>query len=192
MLGGRATAAVDSMAHKAIGLPLPAVYIPQRTLPPSIKDRWAFELIRARDAQKPIPFARNGDNVLAADIRSQNAMSLLIVPAVLFTGTGVPGVAESPVVLVNGRFTDPHPREWKQAAYTAGALLAAIGPDESPCWIPPNFLPGDPSEVPAAERQAIIARALGSLWIFHSAIAGLHLVMPDPPDRRRWRGRERK
>lgn len=168
------------------------MYLPERTLPPGLKDRWGFELIRTRDTQKPIPFARRGDNTLVADIRGQDTMSLLIVPAALFTGTGMPGAVESPLVLVAGRFTDPHPREWERAAYASGALLAVIGPNDLPVLDSSQFPAGDAFEVPPAERQAIISRALSGLWIFHSAIAGLHLVMPDPPVRRRWRGTVRR
>ena len=59
-------------------------------------------------------------------------MDLLILPAAPFTGTGEPAVIPEPQLLASGRFADPHPPEWKEAAYAAQSLLAVIGPDDLP------------------------------------------------------------
>ena len=97
-------------------------------------------------------------------------MDLLILPAAPFTGTGEPAVIPEPQLLASGRFADPHPPEWKEAAYAAQSLLAVIGPDDLPA-IDPEKLRED------------VRAALGSLWIFNAAVAALYLVMPDVASR---------
>src|SRR5450755_199610 len=120
---------------------------------------------QARD--KAIPYATRDGLTLAADIRRRDAMDLLIVPAAAFTGTGEPAGIDDPQLLAVGRFLEPHPPAWKEAAYAAESLLAVIGPDDIPAL--------DPARARENPRQA-----LAGLWLFKAAIAAVHLVMPGP------------
>ena len=153
------------LPYEELGMPAPAVYVPQRSLPADTRGMWGFEPIMTRDATGAIPYARRGDLTLAADIRSTDGMDLLIMPAAGFTGTGEPVTVDSPQLLAAGRFAGPHPSEWKQAAYAAQSLLAVIGPSDVPAL--------DPGKLQEGPRQA-----LGDLWIFNAAIAAVFLVMP--------------
>lgn len=45
------------LAHEGLGMPIPAVYLPQRSLPADTRGMWGFEPIVTRDAAKPIPYA---------------------------------------------------------------------------------------------------------------------------------------
>jgi len=116
-------------------MPVPAVYLPQRGLPPDIRGMWGFEPIATRHGDKAIPYASRDGLTLAADIRKRDAMDLLIVPAAAFTGTGEPARIDNPQLLAAGRFPEPHPPAWKEVAYAAQSLLAVIGPDDLRRWI---------------------------------------------------------
>lgn len=151
-------------------MPIPAVYLPQRGLPPDTRSMWGFEPVVTRDSDKPIPYVNRDGLTLVADIRSPDGMDLLAVPEAVFTGTGKPAYVAEPQLLAVGHFTDAHPPEWKEAAYTAQALLVAIGPDDAPV-----LRQAYPGESPV--------RAIRRLWIFNAAIAAVHLVAPG----RRWR-----
>jgi hypothetical protein len=157
------------LPHEGLGMAAFAVYLPQRSLPADIRGMWGFEPILTRDAGKRSRM-RNAGSVLAADIGSRDGMDLLILPAAPFTGTGEPAVIPEPQLLASGRFADPHPPEWKEAAYAAQSLLAVIGPDDLPAIDPEKLREG-------------VRAALGSLWIFNAAVAALYLVMPDVASR---------
>lgn len=158
------------LAHEGLGMPIPVVYLPQRTLPADTRSMWGFEPIGTRDPLKPIPFAHRNGSALVADIRGRGSMDLLIVPAGVFTGTGEPGTVEEPELLASGHFADAHPRRWKQAVYAAQSLLAVIGPDELPALNSAKLRDLDPA------KPRDLGRGLSTLWIFNAAIAGLHLV----------------
>jgi hypothetical protein len=146
---------------------VPAVYLPQRSLPPDVRGMWGFEPIATRHGDKAIPYATRDRLTLAADIRGRDAMDLLIMPAAAFTRTGEPASIDDPQLLAVGRFPEPHPPAWKEAAYAAESLLAVIGPDDLPAL--------DPARTRENPRQA-----LAGLWLFKAAIAAVHLVMPGP------------
>lgn len=160
------------LAHEGLGMPIPAVYLPQRSLPADTRGKWGFEPIVTRKAAKPIPYAHCGDLALVADIRGRDDMDLLIVPAAVFTGTGEPSRVDDPQLLASGRFAEPHPRKWKKAAYAAQSLLAVIGPDDFPALNPEKLHGLDPTDI----RD--LGQGVSTLWIFNSAIAALHLVKP--------------
>ena len=160
------------LAHEGLGMPIPAVYLPQRSLPTDTRGMWGFEPIATRDAAKDIPFAHRDGFTLVADIRNRDGMDLLIVPAAVFTGTGEPAHVDEPQLLASGRFADPHPRKWKQAAYAAQSLFAVIGPDDFPALNPTKLRGLDPT------KPRDLGRGLSTLWIFNAAIAVLHLVRP--------------
>ncbi len=149
-------------------MPVPAVYLPQRGLPPDIRGMWGFEPIATRHGDKAIPYASRDGLTLAADIRKRDAMDLLIVPAAAFTGTGEPARIDNPQLLAAGRFPEPHPPAWKEVAYAAQSLLAVIGPDDLPALDP-------------ARTRQNPTQAHAGLWLFKAAIAAVHLVMPGPP-----------
>jgi hypothetical protein len=132
---------------------------------------WGFEPIGTRVADKPIPYARRGDFVLAADVRIPDGMNVLILPAAAFIGTaGNSRLAMDRLqVLASGRFTDPHPPEWVEAIRAAGGLLAVIGPDDVPV-------------LDAAKAREDPMRAASDLWVFKAAIAVLHLASPNPAE----------
>ena len=152
------------LPHEDLGMPAPAVYLPQRSLPADMRGLWGVEPILTRDAGKQIPHARNAGSVLAADIRSRDGMDLLILPAAPFTGTGEPAAIPEPQLLASGRFADPHPRNGRMPPAPLSRCCPSSGD-----------LPAiDPEKV----REGVSA-ALGSLWIFNAAVAALYLVMPD-------------
>jgi hypothetical protein len=153
------------LPHEDLGMPAPAVYLPQRTVPADTRGMWGFEPLVTRDAGKPIPYAHRGELALAADIRAPGGMEMLIVPSGVFTGTGVTVQVDDPQVFATGHFTDPHPLAWREAAYAAGSLLAVIGPQDVP-----GLDPAQLQEGPAA--------ALDELWLFKAAIAVVYLVTP--------------
>ena len=111
---------------------------------------WGFEPILNRAAAGMIPRARRGSLTLAADIRSTDGMDLLVMPTAGLNGTGEPVAIDSPQLLAAGRFTDPHPPEWKQTAYAAQSLLAVIGPSDAPVWT----LEG-PEKPPASAQRLV-------------------------------------
>ena len=161
------------LAHEGLGMPIPAVYLPQRSLPEDTRGMWGFEPIVTRGATKPIPYAQRDSLALVADIRSRDGMDLLIVPAVVFTGTGEPARVDEPQLLASGLFADPHPRKWKRDAYAARSLLAVIGPDDFPALDPAKLRGLDPA------KPRDLGRGLSTLWVFNGAIAALRLVSPD-------------
>jgi hypothetical protein len=150
--------------HEGLGMPAPAVYLPQRILPPDTRGMWGFEPISTRPGSKGLPYARRGDLVLAAHIGGPDEMDLLIAPA-----SGPPVAVDDLELLASGRFTDLHPAEWKQAAYSAGSLVAVIGPDDFP-GMDLSQVQGldrnDPEQVREGTR-----RLVRGLWIFKAAIA---------------------
>lgn len=160
------------LAYEGLGMPIPAVYLPQRSLPADTRGMWGFEPIVTRAAAMPIPYAHSDGLALVADIRGRDDMDLLIVPAAVFTGTGEPARVDDPQLLASGRFAEPHPRKWKKAAYAAQSLLAVIGPDDFPALNPENLRGLDSTNI----RD--LGRGVSTLWIFNSAIAALHLVRP--------------
>ena len=160
------------LVHEGLGMPIPAVYLPQRSLPADTRGMWGFEPIVTRDAAKPIPYAYRDGYTLVADIRGRDDMDVLIVPEDVFTGTGVPARVDDPQLLASGRFAEPHPRKWKKAAYAAQSLLAVIGPDDVPALNPEKLRGLDPTNI----RD--LGRGVSTLWVFNSAIAALHLVRP--------------
>jgi hypothetical protein len=116
-------------------MPAPAVYIPERALPPGTCAKWGFEPVGGT-----FHYARHRDLTLAADINSSDTMDLLIVPASVFApGAGDVVSVQDPQVLAVGHFSDPHPRDWKDAIYAAArrvgglpGLLVVVGPDDYP------------------------------------------------------------
>src|ERR1700691_3388255 len=156
------------LPHEGLGMPVPAVYLPQRSLPPDIRGMWGFEPIATRHGERDIPYASRDGLTLAVDIVGRDAIDLLIVPAAAFTGTGEPARIDIPQLLAAGHFPEPHPPTWKEAAYAAQSLLAVIGPDDLPA-LDPALARENPSQ------------ALAGLWLFKAAIAAVHLVMPGPP-----------
>jgi hypothetical protein len=93
------------LPHEDLGMPTPAVYLPQRSLPPDTRGMWGFEPIVTRAADKPIPYARRGELTLVADICSPDGMDILIAPASAFA-QGVEHVAvDRPQVLAVGRLS---------------------------------------------------------------------------------------
>jgi hypothetical protein len=160
------------LAHEGLGMPIPAVYLPQRSLPADTRGMWGFEPIMTREAAKPIPYAHHDGLALVADIRGLDDMDVLVVPVDMFTGTGEPALINDPQLLASGRFADPHPPKWKKAAYAAQSLLAVIGPDDVPVLNPEKVRGLDPMNI----RD--LGRGVSTLWVFNSAIAALHLVMP--------------
>jgi hypothetical protein len=153
-----------------MGMPAPAVYIPERTLPPGTSAKWGFEPVGGT-----FHHARHRDLTLAADINSSDTIDLLIVPASLF-GRGAKDVActHDPQVLAVGHFSDPHPREWKNAAYAAAkrgggfpGLLVVVGPDDYP-------------GIGTREQYKDVSQAVANLWIFKSKIAAVFVVGPHP------------
>ena len=158
------------LAHEGLGMPIPAVYLPQRSLPTDTRGMWGFEPIVTRGAANPIPYAHRDGLALVADIRGRDDMDLLIVPADVFTGTGEPTLVNEPQLLASGRFAEPHPRKWKKAAYNAQSLLAVIGPDDFPALNPEKLRSLDPM------NTGDLGRGISTLWIFNAAIAALHLV----------------
>jgi hypothetical protein len=160
------------LAHEGLGMPAPAVYLPQRSLPAETRGMWGFEPILTRDAAKLIPYAHRDGLTLVADIRSRDGMDLLIAPMAAFTGTGEPARVDEPGLLASGQFASPHPREWKRAAYAAQSILAVIGPDDLPALNPAKLAGLDP------DNPRDLGRGLSTLWVFNAAIAALHLVKP--------------
>lgn len=155
--------------HEGLGMPAPAVYLPQRSLPPDTRGMWGFEPITTRPGDRDLPYARCGDLVLAAHIGRPNEMDLLIAPA-----TGPPVAVDGLELLASGRFTGPHPAEWTRAAYSAGSLVAVIGPDDFP-GLDLSQVEGldrnDPEQVREGTR-----RLVRGLWIWKAAIAVVPLV----------------
>ncbi|SNT61882.1 hypothetical protein SAMN05216276_10867 [Streptosporangium subroseum] len=145
--------------HDVLGMPAPAVYIPAQALAPSTAADWGFQSMLHRDADAPIPFAHARDRHMAADLASDTEMILLSLPAEAFATTA-PLVSAVPEPLSSGRFATSHPTAWTTAAYAAQSLLLLIGPDERPA-------------LPAGSD-------LADLWLFHSAIAVVPLVAPQP------------
>jgi hypothetical protein len=160
------------LGHEGLGMPIPAVYLPQRSLPADTRGMWGFEPIVTRDAAKPIPYAHRDGLALVADIRGRHDMNVLIVPQDVFTGNGEPARVDDPQFFASGRFAEPHPRKWKRAAYTAQSLLAVIGPDDVPSLNPEKLRGLDPM------NARDLGRGVSTLWIFNSAIAALHLIRP--------------
>lgn len=160
------------LAYEGLGMPIPAVYLPQRSLPADTRGMWGFEPIVTRKGAEPIPYAHRDGLALVADIRGRDDMDLLIVPAAVFTGTGEPARVDDPQLFASGRFAEPHPRKWKKAAYAAQSLLAVIGPDDFPALNPEKLRGLDPTNI----RD--LGRGVSTLWVFSSAIAVLRLVRP--------------
>jgi hypothetical protein len=96
------------LRHEDLGMPGPAVYIPQSALPPDTCGMWGFSPIAARDATAPLPYACQGDKTLAADLHRSDHLDVLIIPNAI----GPQGVVDHPELLVSGKFTDPHPPAW--------------------------------------------------------------------------------
>jgi hypothetical protein len=172
---GGAAARWSRLDWAGLGMPIPAVYIPQRSLPPDTRSMWGFEPISIRPANRDIPFAWRGGLTLAADINSTDGMDLLSVPAAMFTGTGEPVAVAEPQLLARGHFTDAHPPEWKDAAWAAQALLVVIGPDDFP-GLDLSLVEGSDREDPAEVREGT-RRLVSELWVFKAAVACVHLVM---------------
>ena len=145
------------MRHEDLGMPLPAVYLPQRGLRADTRGTWGFVPIMTMTSDNPIPYARHEGLVLAADIAPPDGMVIVAVPDGVVTGAGE--------VIAAGRFNDPHPAEWTRAAHSAGSLLLVIGPDDAPV-------------LDAAKARDDPQDALAHLWTFTSAIAAVHVIMP--------------
>ena len=151
-------------------MPAPAVYIPERALPPGTSAKWGFEPVGGT-----FHCARHRDLTLAADINSSDTMDLLIVPASVFApGAGDVVSAQDPQVLAVGHFSDQHPRDWKDAIYAAArrggglpGLLVVVGPDDYP-------------RLGTHEQYENVAQAVANLWIFKSKIAAVFVAAPHP------------
>ena len=77
---------------------------------------------------------------------------------------------------MSGHFTDPHPAEWKRAAYSVGSLAAVIGPDDFP-GLDLSQVEGLDRNDPEQVREGT-QRLVRGLWIFKAAIAVVPLVTP--------------
>lgn len=151
-------------------MPAPAVYIPERTLPPGTSAKWGFEPVGGT-----FHYARHRDHTLVADINSSDTMDLLIVPASVFApGAGDVVCTYDPQVLTVGHFSDPHPRDWKDAVYAAArkggelpGLLVVVGPDDYP-------------RIGTREQYKNVTQAVSNLWIFKSKIAAVYVAAPHP------------
>jgi hypothetical protein len=147
-------------------MPAPAVYMPQRTLPPDTRGMWGFEPMAMRPGARPLPVAACDRRRLAAHITGPASMHLLAVPAAAFTGSGQPVAVDDPQLLASGHFAEPHPPEWIQAACDVQSLPVVIGPDDFPRLMSEHEAGGD------------VGKAVSNLWIFKSAVAVVHLVAP--------------
>jgi hypothetical protein len=137
---------------------------------------WGFESISMRPGNRNLPYARHGELALVADVGRADRMDLLTVPAAVFTGTGEPAAVRRPRLFASGRFAEPSPPEWREAAWGAQSLLAVIGPDDFPALDLSQVEGLDPAD-PEQIREGTQRLVSGS-WFLKAAIAAVYLVMP--------------
>lgn len=99
--------------HEGLHLPIPAVWMPLRSLGGTkTAATLGFESLATRDPKVPLP----GSSVLAADMHSDRTILLVAASDDMPTGVEPPCVVE-----VN--FPDPHPPGWAAEAHARHQLL---------------------------------------------------------------------